>query len=149
MSAITQPNTLAHEALIAAERFISGFEGDESQAGVGELLSVIRAAIADGQDVAGTPIGPVELLARVNRDLANLRATLEEPQVLTYSPNVLLEVAPTGCDNRINVCHHLGSWATVNYAADGLIVDIFNDTDVEPISELAFTYDELLIQESV
>jgi hypothetical protein len=33
-------------ALIKAERFIAGFEGDELQEGVGELLSEIRAALA-------------------------------------------------------------------------------------------------------
>ncbi|MCJ8138632.1 hypothetical protein [Falsirhodobacter halotolerans] len=33
-------------ALVAAERFISGFEGDETQVGVADLLATIRAAIA-------------------------------------------------------------------------------------------------------
>lgn len=33
------------DALNAAERFISGFEGDESQEGIDELLAIIRSAI--------------------------------------------------------------------------------------------------------
>ncbi|HCF4943731.1 TPA: hypothetical protein NIF76_002900 [Pseudomonas aeruginosa] len=33
------------EALLLAEQFIAGFEGDESQEGISDLLTSIRAAI--------------------------------------------------------------------------------------------------------
>jgi hypothetical protein len=39
---------LAHDALVEAERFVAGFEDDELQAGVAELLAKMRAAIAAG-----------------------------------------------------------------------------------------------------
>ncbi len=41
---ISSPRLL--EALISAERFVSGFEGDELQRGIDSLLAQMRAAIA-------------------------------------------------------------------------------------------------------
>lgn len=142
MAFIPNPVQPIH-ALTLAERFISGFEDDDSQEGVSDLLTNIRAALADTQSVAGVPVGPAELIARLNRDLALLRACIDEPQVLAYSPDVYLEVGPADSDQRVNVCHQRGGWGSVNFAAKGLHVDIFNSTDVEPICELAYTYDEL------
>jgi hypothetical protein len=40
------------EALELAESFISGFEGDEMQAGIGELIDAARAAIAKARGEA-------------------------------------------------------------------------------------------------
>jgi len=51
LTAITEANTERTELLDALERaqgFIQGFEDDESQEGIAELLATIRAAIAKG-----------------------------------------------------------------------------------------------------
>lgn len=60
----------AFEALLAAlrtaESFISGFEGDEMQDGVDEMLATIRGAIAkaEGKDIDRSPRKMLDLLHR-------------------------------------------------------------------------------------
>lgn len=136
------------EVLQGAESFIAGFEGDELQEGVEGVLSGLRAAIADIQIDCGQAPSAENLLARVSRDMQQLRELIEEPQVLNYSEKVYLEVAPAAHDQRVNVCHREMGWTTVNYTAEGLIVDVFNaGNDPEPISELGFHYDDLATRE--
>lgn len=136
------------EVLQAAQLFISGFEGDEVQEGVDVMLRDLRAAIADIEVAGGVALTADNLLARVSRDLQHLRAIIEEPQVLNYSEEVYLEIAPAAHDQRVNVCHRKMGWTTVNYTAEGLILDVFTSgNDPEPISEQGFHYDDLVTQE--
>lgn len=44
-------------ALVAAERFIAGFEGDELQEGIDDLLALIRGAIMPADDLATASAG--------------------------------------------------------------------------------------------
>nr|WP_256837130.1 hypothetical protein [Pseudomonas oleovorans] len=112
------------------------------------LLRDLRAAIADIELAAGVAPSADGLLARVSRDLQQLRTMIEEPQVLSYSEKVYLEIAPAGHDQRVNVCHREMGWTTVNYTAEGLIVDVFTSgDDPEPISELGYPYDDLVTRE--
>jgi hypothetical protein len=112
------------------------------------LLRDLRAAIADIELAAGVAPSADALLARISRDLQQLRTLIEEPQVLNYSEKVYLEVAPAAHDQRVNVCHREMGWTTVNYTAEGLIVDVFTaGNDPEPVSELGFHYDDLVTRE--
>lgn len=112
------------------------------------LLRDLRAAIADIELAADVAPSADGLLARVTRDLEQLRTMIEEPQVLSYSEKVYLEIAPAAHDQRVNVCHREMGWTTVNYTSEGLILDVFNSgNEPEPISEQVFHYDDLVIQE--
>lgn len=133
-------------ALEQAERFICGFEGDDVQEGIDVLLRAVRAALADSRDAIGSAVTADQLLARLNRDLAQLRDAIEEPQVINYSDNVYLEVAPANLHQRVSVCHRELGWVTVNYTGEGLVIDVLNN-DGDLVYGLPFEHHELTVLE--
>jgi len=130
---VAPPSTLT-STLRRAEAFIGGFEGDEQQQGVSELLAELRCAIS-AMDVTGPfqESNADGLVARITADLTALRACIEEPVQIGYAPEIYFEVAPLNHDHRFNVCHDRMGFTTVNYSEEGLVVDGFDDSGIEPI----------------
>lgn len=78
--------------------------------------------------------------------LAALRAAIEEPVLVRYSEHVTLEVRPAAEheDERVQVCREGWGWTCVNYTHEGVIVDVFDNANVESLSTLCIAQDELI-----
>lgn len=80
------------------------------------------------------------LKAEIERDLAELRARMEEPQTVQLYGDVYLELVPDDHHRptRVAVCHrHLG-WVNVDYTEDGLALQVFDNQGLEPVADYDF-----------
>lgn len=76
--------------------------------------------------------------------IAELREAIIEPVEISITKHVSIEVRPLDDDERINVCHDSLGWTTVNYTAEGVIVDVLPHEGVDPVHSAAIGFDELV-----
>lgn len=72
-----------------------------------------------------------ELIARVQRDVAQLRQIAIDPVDIAYGENISFEIRPASEGDRLNV--YRKDWGTtcVNYTDEGLILDVFPEESME------------------
>lgn len=76
--------------------------------------------------------------------IAELREAIIEPVEVSITKHVSIEVRPLDDDERINVCHDSLGWTTVNYTAEGVIVDVLPHEGIDPVHSAAIGSDELV-----
>lgn len=81
------------------------------------------------------------LLERVKSDLTELRELSDEPFCLPVTPGgeISIEIRPLSEDNRVTVgCRWMGD-TVVNYADDGLVIDVFDANEaLRPVRSMYF-----------
>jgi len=105
---------LIREALERAEGFIEGFEDDECQEGIADLLAVIRAALAQVQQppVAGPVEEPGRALTREEvRDAANVATggRLAPAALEALTDKVARTYAPPRYDHTYDIAFSVAS----------------------------------------
>jgi hypothetical protein len=83
------------------------------------------------------------IAARIEADLALLRQVCIEPVSIKLSEKVDIEVRPSTDDDRVLVGRADWGCTVVNYTSEGLILDVYADSDLEPIHTANVYRDEL------
>ncbi|WP_137887689.1 hypothetical protein [Pseudomonas sp. 2FE] len=135
------------QALRLSEQFMSGFEGDGVQEGIGEMLAAVRSAIAEVETDMAKAESVEQLRAEVEAGIRKLRSMIDEPVTIDYEENIYLEVAPAVQDSRINVCHRQYGWTCVNYTGEGVIVDVFDAKNIDAQATVSLHRNDLMAAE--
>lgn len=73
------------------------------------------------------------IVARIEADIALLRQTCDEPVSIKFSDKIDIEVRPAEDDDRVLVGRAGWGCTVVNYTSEGLILDVYNESDLESV----------------
>lgn len=91
------------------------------------LDAVAQIMIQRGWSVAAPSAdnSPISTLkARIEADLATLRALADEPVAIRYGEQISIEIRPKADDDRVSVLHSRLGFVATNYDVDALAVDV-------------------------
>lgn len=93
---------------------------------------------------------PKAIAKRIGEDIQSLRSVIDEPVEIPVSDTLSVEVRPASDGDYLSALHREHGWAVVNYATEGLIVDVFNadQSSLDSIYSLAIPEDELVASEA-
>jgi hypothetical protein len=83
------------------------------------------------------------LIARIEGDLALLRAVCIEPVSLKYTKEIDIEIRPAADDDRLLIGRAGRGYTVVNYTPDGLSLDVLAEHELDPVYSASLTAEDL------
>ena len=92
----------------------------------------------------GSAAQSAELIAsRIAADIALLRKVCIEPMSIKLSESIDIEVRPKNDDDRVLIGRSGWGYTVVNYTAEGLIMDVYAEGNLQPVHSTSIYSDEL------